>query len=118
MDLPIENARGQCYDGASAMSGLKNGVATQIKSVNGKCLYLHCYGHALNLAVNDAIKQVHCLKETFDSAFEICKLVKKLPYRNTKLDLLREKSKNDTKSIHALCPTCNGLSGERLYLLF
>ena len=30
MNLKIENARGQCYDGAAAMAGTKTGVATQI----------------------------------------------------------------------------------------
>ena len=27
MGLKIENARGQCYDGASTMAGVKNGLA-------------------------------------------------------------------------------------------
>ena len=39
MNLRIENANGQCYDGASSMSGKRSGVATQIKSLNRKCLY-------------------------------------------------------------------------------
>ena len=39
MNLKMNNARGQCYDGASAMAGKKTGVATQIKSLNRKCLY-------------------------------------------------------------------------------
>ena len=43
MHLRIENARGQCYDGASTMAGEKTGVATQIKALNSKCLYTHCY---------------------------------------------------------------------------
>ena len=58
MGLKIENARGQCYDGAATMSGTKRGVATQIKSLNKKALYTHCYGHPLNLAVNDCIRKV------------------------------------------------------------
>ena len=62
MNLRLEDARGQCYDGAGAMAGAKTGVATQIKAINGKCLYAHCYGHALHLAVGDSIKQVYCLK--------------------------------------------------------
>ena len=69
-DVNVTTGR-QCYDGASAMSVAKTGVATQIKSLNGKCLYMHCYGHALNLAVNDSIKSVSCLKETFEIVFEI-----------------------------------------------
>ena len=62
MNLRLEDARGQCYDGAAAMAGAKTGVAAQIKAINGKCLYTHCYGHALNLAVGDSIKSVECLK--------------------------------------------------------
>ena len=32
MNIKLENCRGQCYDGASAMTGIKNGVATVIVS--------------------------------------------------------------------------------------
>ena len=71
------------------MSGVKKGVATQIKSINSKCLYLHCFGHALNLAIGDSIKSVQCLKDVFDTAYEICKLVKKSPHRNTKLTIVK-----------------------------
>ena len=77
MNLRLEDARGQCYDGAAAMAGAKTGVAAQIKAINGKCLYTHRYGHALNLAVGDSIKSVECLKRIFEIVHEICKLIKK-----------------------------------------
>jgi len=112
MNLRVENARGQCYDGAAAMSGPKSGVATQIKSLNGKCLYTHCYGHALNLAVGDVIKNIPRLNETFSTAYEICKLVKKSPKRNTKLDAIRESTENKSKSVHEFCPTRWTVRGE------
>ena len=41
MQLKLGDERGQCYDSASTMSGKKNGDATQIKSMNGKCLFTH-----------------------------------------------------------------------------
>ena len=46
---------GQCYDGASAVSSAKNGVAKQISIDEplATCIYIHCYGHALNLSVCD-----------------------------------------------------------------
>ena len=56
-------------------------VATQIKALNGKCLFTNCYGHKLNLAVGDSIKAALCLSETFEVVREICKLVKKSPQR-------------------------------------
>ena len=112
MNLRVENASGQCYDGAAAMSGPKSGVATQIKSLNGKCLYTHCYGHALNLAAGDVIKNIPRLNETFCAAYEICKLVKKSPKRNTKLDSIRESNENKSKSVHEFCPTRWTVRGE------
>lgn len=33
LDLPLEDCRGQCYDGASVMSGCKSGVAATITKV-------------------------------------------------------------------------------------
>ena len=59
MNIKLERCRGQCYDGASTMSGAKNGVATVIAS---KELLTHCYGHALNLGVGDTIKQCQLMK--------------------------------------------------------
>ena len=115
MNLRIENARGQCYDGASSMSGKRSGVATQIKSLNRKCLYTHCYGHALNLAVGDVFKTIANLESTFATAHEISKLVKKSPKRNMKLDSIREASNNETKGIHNLCPTRWTVRGEAMH---
>ena len=47
-DLPLDQARGQCYDGCVTMTVSKNGVAT--------ILLTHCYCHALNLVVGDTVK--------------------------------------------------------------
>ena len=72
----------------------RSGVVTQIKSFNGKCLCTHCYGHALNLAIGDVIKSIPGLRETFETAREICKLSKISPQRDTKLDEIRSSTKN------------------------
>ena len=59
MNLRCQDARGQCYDRAATMAGHKTGVAPQIVALNGKCLFTHSYGHALNIAVGDrSIKAV------------------------------------------------------------
>ena len=51
------NCRRQYDDGASKMSGSRNGVATQIAREENQALYIHCFGHALSLAVADSVKQ-------------------------------------------------------------
>ena len=99
MHLRIENARGQCYDDASTMAGEKNGVATQLKALNSKCLYTHCYGHALNLGVADAIRSVKCISDSLETVREIAKLVKKSPQRNTKLNKIRAETLHDSRGV-------------------
>ena len=81
MHLHIENVRGHCYDCASTMAGEKTGVAIQIKALNSKCLYTHCFGRALNLAVADAIKSVKCISDSLETVREIAKLVKNVAER-------------------------------------
>ena len=43
--LPISQCRGQAFDGASNMSGIKNGVQALIKKEANKALYVHCLAH-------------------------------------------------------------------------
>ena len=58
LNLNISDARGQCYNGAGAMMGTKSAVATKYKKIYSKMLTVHCYGHALNLAVGEFVKNV------------------------------------------------------------
>jgi hypothetical protein len=52
--LPVENCRGQGYDGASAMSSKSKGVCGRILKKNPKALYVHCSSYRLNLVVAKA----------------------------------------------------------------
>ena len=46
---------GQYYDDASNITGAKKGVAKQILAVDKQAIFIHCYGHTLNLAFADAM---------------------------------------------------------------
>ena len=74
MNLSLSKCRGQCYDGASVMTGVRNGVAKQISNEEFRAVSSHCYDHALNLAVGDMIKQIKVLKDVFDVIYEVIKL--------------------------------------------
>ena len=87
------------------MAGKKKGLAPVIKNINGKCLYTHCYRHALNLAVGDSVKNVKLLADTFGTIKEVCNLIKKSPKHETHLKKLRHLSENETRSIQSFCPT-------------
>ena len=62
MNLKLVQCCGQCYDGASNMSGTRGGVARKIVDEESRALYTHCYGHALNLAVSDTVKKITTLQ--------------------------------------------------------
>ena len=71
--IPLTKIRGQCYDGCSTMAGAKAGVSTKIQELEPRPVFLHCYGHALNLAVSDTIKQSRPMKDCLDTCYEIIK---------------------------------------------
>ena len=104
MNLSITNCRGQCYDGASNMTRVRNGVSSQI-SAESRAIFVHCFGHALNLAVRDCVKSNNVLRNTLDTTFEISKLVKYSPRRDTIFEKLKAELAPDTPGLRTLCPT-------------
>ena len=105
MDLPVSKCCGQCYDGASNMSGIRQGTAAQFLLQEPRALYNHCYGHALNLAVGDTIKQIRLLRDTLDTCFEMSKLLKYSPKRDAAFEALRLQLAPSNPGFRTLCPT-------------
>ena len=74
MNLALSRCRGQCYNGAATMMGTRNGVAKQLSDEENRAVFLHCYGHALNLAVGDSVKCSKLLKDACLWERELCYL--------------------------------------------
>lgn len=98
MALSFDKVRGQCYDGASAMSGTKNGVAKKICDVEPRAVYTHCYGHALNLAASDTEKKCKVLKDALDTTHEISKLIKYSPRREAIFRQVKDSVPSDSSA--------------------
>ena len=47
VNLGLTKFWGQCYQGVNTVSGLKSGVAKQLRGEEPRGLYFHCHGHAL-----------------------------------------------------------------------
>lgn len=105
MNLALSRCRGQCYDGAAAMMGAKSGVAKQLSEEENRAVFLHCYGHALNLAVGDSVKNSKLLKDALEITFEVSKLVKYSPKRDVLFENLKSKLAPDTPGFRVLCLT-------------
>ena len=39
------------------MSGTRSGVAKKVQDVEERAVYIHCYGHLINLATKDCVKK-------------------------------------------------------------
>ena len=105
LNLAISKSRGQCYEGAANMAGIRNGVAAQMCAEEPRALYSHCYGHALNLATSDTIKKNKVLRDVLDTVFEITKLLKFSPKREARFTKLKQEITPETPGFRTLCPT-------------
>ena len=63
LKLDVKKIVGQCYDGASNMKGKDKGVQALLKVDAPQALYVHCYGHRLNLAVQGTLTKVLSMKK-------------------------------------------------------
>lgn len=104
LNLDVRKVRGQCYDGASVMRGPRSGVATLISSIEPRAVYTHCYGHSLNLAASDALKESKLMNDALETVHEITKLIKFSPRRDGIFHRLKEDA-SFAPGIRVLCPT-------------
>ena len=104
--------------GHRQLHGVKNGVAAKIKLLRDFALYTRCYGHALNLAVNDCIRNTKDLNDVWVMLKEICNLAKKSPSKECKIREIREKTKSQNKGIRVFCSTRWTIHGETCASIF
>ena len=62
LNLDLTNIVGKCFDGAANMSGKEKGLAARMKNCSPLAVYVHCYGHLLNLALQDTMSEVEPLR--------------------------------------------------------
>ena len=63
------------------MSSNKHGVSKLVSDLESRAVYMHCHGHALNLAAGDTLKKCKLLKDALETTREITKLIKHSPRR-------------------------------------
>ena len=73
--LPLSQCRGQAFDGASNMSGVRNGVQAFVKSERSQALYVHCLVHNFNLCLKDVTNTCDLLRNEMDFIYNIVQLI-------------------------------------------
>ena len=74
-NLPLVICRGQAYDGAANMQGIRNGVASQIQAEIPSAIPVHCLVHCLQLVLQEAGGKCWSLREASEILKEIVQLV-------------------------------------------
>ena len=89
--LTLQHMRGQCYDGASNMSGARSGCSAIIMEKVSLAQYHHCAAHRLNLAIASACK-IAAFRNTESYIGEIARFfkfsAKRQQYRESAQQLL------------------------------
>ena len=70
--LTFSKLRGQGYDGASVMSGVRGGVQKLIKEMcDSPVPFVHCASHNLNLVINDSVESIPQNEKFFENIQDI-----------------------------------------------
>ena len=85
----MSNIVGQCYDGAANMSGISKGVAARFKSINKKALFVHCYAHKLNLALQDTCSKIIEVRNCIGTVNSIYSFIEASPKRHAIFEKLQ-----------------------------
>ena len=99
------------------MCGSRTGASSQILKENPKALFVHCFGHVLNLAGNDMVRNIRFLKDIFDTTHdrgEISNLIKISPKRDQMLDKIRNDLSVSCPGFRILCLTMWTVRAESL----
>ena len=77
--LPINQCKGQVYDGASNMSGHICGVAAQIQRDEPSALYVHCLAHCTNLCLQTVSRAILPVRDALELVMGVCQLIRFSP---------------------------------------
>ena len=100
--LPLDRCRGQCYDGASNMSGVKSGLQARVLEQEPRAQYVHCTAHLMNLIVQDVAQSIPACRNFMSIIRDLITLIRNSPKR---LAWFKEFQGTEAPQLRPLCPT-------------
>ena len=117
LDLPLNDLRGQTYDGAANMAGEYNGCQAIISQKQPLALYMHCGAHCSNLVMESAAIACPLVRDAISCVHELGVVLS----RSGKLKAVFVGTADDLvghfATIKPLCPTrwlCRGTALQRV----
>ena len=111
-ELPLVNLRGQAYDGAANMAGLKSGCQAVIREKAPLAFYTHCASYRLNLAVV-SLCSIVAVRDSLNTISELSRFFAFSPKRQAMFESVIEKS-NTVISAQKLKDVCRTRWIERI----
>ncbi len=87
------------------MSGHISGVAARLQKDEPTAIYVHCFGHSLNLCLQTLAKHVLPIREALELAKELGIFIDLSPKRSHMFEALKQQLTPEAPSIRMLCPT-------------
>ena len=105
--LTMDKLIGQCYDGASNMSGANAGLQAKVKAIQPKAIYTHCYAHCTNLVLVEVTSSNQYSRIFFGVLQNLYTFLEASPHRHAKLEavIIQVNSKPRVKSLKRLSDT-------------
>ncbi|CAL9706094.1 unnamed protein product [Knipowitschia caucasica] len=100
--LPLNKCRGQCYDGASNVSGIRNGLQARVQTIEPRAQYTHCTAHVLNLVAHDVTENNSSCRNFMSLIRDLVTLIRQSPKR---LFWFQQIQTKDSPALRPLCPT-------------
>ncbi|XP_065643075.1 zinc finger MYM-type protein 1-like [Hydra vulgaris] len=109
-NLRLENCRGQCYDGAAAMSSEIAGLQKLVLQQESRALYVHCRAHNLNLVIQDEIKNIPDIENIKSLVQKFIAFTRGSPKRLAWFSSLKDQNESEDghqngTSFRPFCPT-------------
>ena len=82
LNLDLKNIVGKAFDGAANMNGVHKGLSTRMEECSPLGIYVHCYGHVLNLALQDTMTQIEPLRNALGTIQALYNFLEASPKRH------------------------------------
>jgi hypothetical protein len=105
LNLPIENLRGQSFDGASNMSGVYHGCQAIVRHQQPLALYVHCGAHCINLIAQSSCDSTPLIRDALAVVQELGALFSTSSNTRASFNEISQQSGLSTTKIKPLCPT-------------
>ena len=82
LNLDLKNIVGKAFDGVANMNGVYKGLSTRMEECSPFDIYVRCYGHVLNLALQDTMTQIEPLRNALGTIQALYNFLEASPKRH------------------------------------